>query len=75
MGYTVLALALFGTLSYFIYKGKKTFVVVLAALWAARIIISIYSLVTGEAFIAVPYVLPTTVIAFYLLGRAVWDWP
>lgn len=74
-GYTVLVLALFGTLSYFIYLGKKKFVVVLAALWAARVLLSGYALVTGEAFIAVPYVLPTTMLSFYLLGRALWDWP
>ncbi len=75
LGYTVLALALFGTLSYFIYKGKKTLVVVLAALWAARALLSTYTLITGEAFAAVPYVLPTTLLSFYLLGRALWDWP
>jgi len=75
LGYTVLALALFGTLSYFIYQGKKMFVVVLAAIWAARILLSVYTLMTGEAFAAVPYVLPTTLLAFYLLGRALWDWP
>ena len=75
VGYTVLALALFGTLSYFIYKGKKTLVVVLAALWAARALLSTYTLIMGEAFSAVPYVLPTTILSFYLLGRALWDWP
>ena len=74
-GYTVLALALFGVLSYFIYKGSKTLAVVLAAIYSARSLLAAYTLVTGEAFSAVPYVLPCLLITVYLLGRPVWDWP
>ena len=75
VGYTVLALALFGVLSYFIYRGSKTLTVVLAAVYSARSLLSAYTLFTGEAFAAVPYVLPCLVITVYLLARPVWDLP
>ena len=74
-GYALLALALFGVLSYFIYKGSKTLAVVLAAIYSARSLLSAYALAAGEAFSAVPYVLPCLLITVYLLGRPVWNWP
>lgn len=74
-GYTFLALALFGVLSYFIYKGSKNLAVALAAIYSARSLWAAYTLTTGEAFAAVPYVLPCLLITVYLLGRPVWDWP
>ncbi len=64
-----------GVLAAFIYRGFRKFVVVLAAIYAARILFSSYTLVVGTAFPLVPYVLPITVLIFYLLGRAVWNWP
>ena len=74
-GYVVLALALFGTLSWFIHKGAKKLTVVLAALYAARAIYATYTLIAGTAFPIVPWVLPTIIITFYFLARALWDWP
>lgn len=74
-GYTVLALVLFGALSYFIYKGSKILVIILIFLYALRVAGSIYTLATGQAFEAVPYVLPTTFITLLVLGRALWNWP
>ncbi len=64
-----------GVMAAFIYRGFRKFVVVLAAIYAARILFSSYTLVVGTAFPLVPYVLPITVLIFYLLGRAVWNWP
>ena len=76
--YVALYLALMvlaGILSYFIYKGRKRLVQVLAILYAARSLFSAYSMVSGETFAAVPYLLPCLVLSFYLLGRAAWNWP
>ena len=75
VGYIFLALALFGVLSYFIYRGSKTLAVVLAAIYSARSLLAAYTLVIGEAFSAVPYVLPCLLVTVYLLGRPVWNWP
>jgi hypothetical protein len=74
-GYTVLALALFGTLSYFIYKGSKVLAIILIIMYLIRVGASIYTLTTGQAFEAVPYVLPTNFIALLVLCRALWNWP
>jgi len=75
IGYTALALALFGSLSYFIYKGSRKLTVLLMAIYTARAVVSIYTLATEQAFVAVPYVLPGLVITVYVLGRPLWDWP
>ncbi len=64
-----------GVLAAFIYRGSRKLAVVLAAIYAARILFSSYTLVVGTAFPLVSYVLPTTVLIFYLLGRTVWNWP
>lgn len=74
-GYTALALVLFGALSYFIYKGAKTLVIVLIIVYTIRVAGSIYTLATGQAFEAVPYVLPTTFLTLLALCRALWNWP
>ena len=58
-----------------IFRGKKTLVQVLALIYGGRVIFSIYSLIGGDAFPAVPYLLPCVIFTFYLLGRAAWDWP
>ena len=62
-------------LSPLILRGKKTLVQVLALIYGGRVIFSIYSLIGGDAFPAVPYLLPCVIFTFYLLGRAAWDWP
>ena len=64
-----------GVLAKFIYGGSRKLVLVLAAIYAGRILFSTYTLVTGIAHPMVPYVLPTTLLSFYLFGRALWNWP
>ena len=68
-------LGLIGVLSYFVYKGKKSLTIFLAVLFVCRCLFSTYQIFTGNAFGAVPYVLPLLVLTFYSLGRAAWDWP
>ncbi len=74
-GYLVFLVIFIGGLSVFIYRGSRKLVLVLAAFYAGRILFSSYTLVMGTAFPLVPYVLPTTLISFYLFGRALWNWP
>jgi hypothetical protein len=64
-----------GVLAWFIYGGSRKLMLVLAAIYAGRILFSPYTLVTGIAHPMVPYVLPTTLLSFYLFGRALWNWP
>jgi hypothetical protein len=64
-----------GLFTYLICGGARKTAVALALLFAGRALFSIYTLVTGQAFVAVPYVLPCLVITVYLLARAVWNWP
>lgn len=73
-GYSLVALALFGTLAFFIHKGSRKVVVTVAAVYAARALYSGYTIALGTAFPLVPWVLPTTIISFYFLARALWDW-
>jgi hypothetical protein len=58
----------------FILNGGKTLVKVLALIYGGRAAFSIYTLIEGDAFPAVPYLLPCVILIFYLLGRTVWDW-
>ena len=58
-----------------IVRGKKILVQVLTFIYGWRAIFSIYSLIGGDVFPAVPYLLPCVIFTFYLLGRAAWDWP
>ena len=58
-----------------ILRGKRLLVQVLAFIYGGRMILSLYFLVGGDAYPAVPYLLPYVVLTFYLLGRAAWDWP
>ena len=71
----VMFLVLVLILTPLIFRGKKTLVQVLALIYGGRVIFSIYSLIGGDAFPAVPYLLPCVIFTFYLLGRAAWDWP
>ena len=59
----------------FIFRGKKLLVQILALIYGGRAVFSIYSLIGGGVFPAVPYLLPCLIPIFYLLGRAAWDWP
>ena len=58
-----------------ILRGKRLLVQVLAFIYGGRMIFSLYFLIGGDAYPTVPYLLPCVVLTFYLLGRAVWDWP
>ena len=71
----IMFLVLVLILTPLILRGKKTLVQVLALIYGGRVIFSIYSLIGGDAFPAVPYLLPCVIFTFYLLGRAAWDWP
>jgi hypothetical protein len=67
-------LLLLGVLTYYLLKGKKRLAQVLAIVYGARSIFSVYSLTDVSTFQAVPYLLPCLLIMFYLLGRAGWNW-
>ena len=58
-----------------ILRGKRFLVQILALIYGVRMIFSLYFLIGGAAYPAVPYLLPCEVHTFYLLGRAAWDWP
>ena len=58
-----------------IFRGKRLLVQVLAFIYGGRVIFSLYFLIEGDAYPAVPYLLPCVVLTFYFLGRAAWDWP
>ena len=58
-----------------IFRGKRLLVQVLTVIYGGRAAYSIYLLIGGGTFPAVPYFLPCLVLTFYFLGRAVWDWP
>jgi len=58
-----------------ILRGKRLLVQVLAFIYGGRIVFSLYFLIGGDTYPAVSYLLPCVVLTFYLLGRAVWDWP
>jgi len=75
IGSMVFFILFVGVLAWFVYRGSKKLVLVLAAIYAGRILFSAYTLVTGIAHPMVPYVLPTTLLSFYLFGRALWHWP
>ena len=58
-----------------IFCGKKLLVQVLAVMYGGRAAYSVYLLIGGGTFPAVPYFLPCLILIFYFLGRAAWDWP
>ena len=68
-------LLILGALSYYIGKGKRMLVLILAPIFGARSVVSIYTLIIGQPFPAVPYALPLLLVTFYLLSRSAWDWP
>jgi len=68
-------LLLIAVLAWFVGKGSRKLTLVLALIYAGRSVVSVYTVATGGAFPAVPYVLPCLFLSFYLLGRAAWNWP
>ena len=58
-----------------IFRGKRLLVQMLTIIYGGRAAYSLYSLIGGGAFPAVPYFLPCLILIFYFLGRAAWDWP
>ena len=74
-GVLIFILILFLVLTPMIYRGQKLLVQVLTFIYGGRATFSIYSLIGGDVFPAVPYLLPCVILIFYLLGRAGWDWP
>ena len=74
VGSLVFFIIFVGMLAKLIYGGSRKLVLVLAAVYAGRILFSSYTLIAGIAHPMVPYVLPTTLISFYLFGRALWNW-
>ena len=71
----IMFLVLVLILTPLILRGKKILVQVLTFIYGWRAVFSIYSLIGGDVFPAVPYLLPCVILTFYLLGRAAWDWP
>jgi len=71
----IMFLVLVLILTPLILRGKKILVQVLTFIYGGRATFSIYSLIGGDVFPAVPYLLPCVILTFYLLGRAAWDWP
>ena len=74
-GVLIFILILFLVLTPMIYRGQKLLVQVLTFIYGGRATFSIYSLIGGDVFPAVPYLLPCVIFIFYFLGRAAWDWP
>ncbi|MBT5258364.1 MAG: hypothetical protein HOL75_05600 [Nitrospina sp.] len=74
-GVLIFILIVFLVLTPMIYRGKKFLVQVLTFVYGGRAVFSIYSLIGGDVFPAVPYLLPCVISIFYFLGRAAWDWP
>jgi len=69
----ILVLILFLTKK--ILDQKTAWVKTLAILSAFRFLASSSLVLSGDHLPVVPYFLPCFVIAFYLLGRAGWNWP
>ena len=67
-------LLLLGFFTYYLLQGGKILAQILAILYGGRSVFTSYSLLAGDTFEAVPFILPCLLIAFYLLGRAAWDW-
>tara|TARA_Y100001960_G_scaffold203716_1_gene212789 strand:+ start:3030 stop:3461 length:432 start_codon:yes stop_codon:yes gene_type:complete len=68
-------LLLLGLFTYYLLQGKKLLAQVLAIIYGGRSVFTSYSLLVGDTFEAVPFILPCLLIVFYLLGRAGWNWP
>ena len=74
--WTIPLVAVFAALAYYIHKGYRKLAIVLAVVYALRfVLILAATLFTGQFIESVPYVLTCLLLAFYMLGRAAWDWP
>ena len=60
--------------TYYLLQGKKLLAQILAILYGGRSVFTSYSLLAGDIFEAVPFILPCLLITFYILGRAAWNW-
>lgn len=69
----ILILMLFFTKK--ILDRKTIWVKTLAILTGLRFFASLGLILNGDYLPVVPYFLPCFIIAFYLLGRAGWNWP
>ncbi len=74
LGMVGVYVALFAWFTWMIHGGRRKFTLVMAVIYGVRIGLSTLQLIRGEAFEAVIYTLPCIIIAFYFLGRAVWNW-
>ncbi len=61
-------------LSWFVYKGYRTFTIVLTVIYAIRSMVAAGAMIAGDNYVAVSYVIPILLFTFYMLGRAAWDW-
>lgn len=68
-------LLLLGIFTFYLLQEKKLLAQILAVIYGGRSVFTSYSLMAGDTFEAVPFILPCLLIAFYLLGRAGWNWP
>ncbi|PIQ99103.1 MAG: hypothetical protein COV66_14570 [Nitrospinae bacterium CG11_big_fil_rev_8_21_14_0_20_45_15] len=64
-----------GWMSWLIAGGRRKLTLICAVIFALRFFVSVRQMMVGEAFLVVPYLLPCLILTFYMLGRAVWDWP
>ena len=68
-------LLLLGLFTYYLLQGEKLLAQILVIIYGGRSVFTSYSLLAGDTFEAVPFILPCLLIVFYLLGRAGWNWP
>jgi hypothetical protein len=68
-------IVLLGWLSWLIAGRRRKLTLICAVIFALRFFVSVRQMMVGEAFMVVPYLLPCLILTFYMLGRAVWDWP
>jgi hypothetical protein len=73
--FVAIYLGLIGTLALLVSREKKRLTQVLALLFGARSLSSIYLVTLGDALAGVEYIIPFMIFCSYLLGRACWDWP
>lgn len=66
---------LLGLFTYYLLREKKLLAQILSIIYGGRSLFTSYSLFAGDTFEAVPFILPCLLMAFYLLGRAGWNWP
>jgi len=68
-------LLLLGLFTYYLLQEKKLLAQILAVIYGGRSVFTSYSLLAGDTFEAIPFILPCLLLVFYFLGRAGWNWP